>query len=249
MRLIPTLVLPMLLVANGVAEDHGHDPAPAPKPPAAANKPAPAADPHAAPPGSEPAGQGLDAKRALERLMQGNQRFVIDVMNKSHKDADRRTEVAKGQHPIAIVVCCSDSRVPPEQLFDVGLGDIFVVRTAGNVIDAIGLGSIEYAVAHLHAPLIVVMGHERCGAVTAAISGETAPGHVLAITDKIQDNLIGTEPAKGDPVDQAMRINAKAVARQIAESVPILRPQVASGALGVVAVRYDLDDGKVELIP
>ena len=199
--------------------------------------------------GGEPAAQGLDAARALERLMQGNQRFVNDLTSKSHRDADRRIEVAKGQHPIAIVVCCSDSRVPPEHVFDVGLGDIFVIRVAGNVLDAVGLGSIEYAAAHLHVPLVVVMGHERCGAVAAAISGEAAPAHVLAITDMIQRHLAGTTPAGGDLVDQAVCVNAKAVARQVATSAPLLKDMVAAGTLDVVAVRYDLEDGAIKVLP
>jgi carbonic anhydrase len=191
----------------------------------------------------------IDAKSALEILMQGNQRFVRDYTSKAHKNSDRRIEIAKGQHPIAIVVCCSDSRVPPEQVFDVGLGDIFVVRVAGNVVDGIGLGSIEYAASHLHVPLVVVLGHERCGAVTAAISGDPAPAHVLAIVEKIQQNLAGTKPAAGDTLDQAICINAKAVAEHIRTCGPILKDMVSTGKLTIVAAHYDLDDGGVKLLP
>lgn len=190
-----------------------------------------------------------DARASLERLLAGNRRFVADTIGLAHRDAERRTEVAAGQHPFAIVVCCSDSRVPPEQVFDVGIGDIFVVRTAGNVIDAIGMGSIEYAVEHLHVPLIVVLGHERCGAVTAALGGGDAPGHVLAVVEAIQRNLAGARPAAGDAVEQAMRINAGAVARSIADSRPILAEAVEKHGVRVVAARYDLDDGTVEPLP
>jgi carbonic anhydrase len=193
--------------------------------------------------------QGPTAAQALSALMEGNQRFINDLMNKAHKNSDRRIEIAKGQQPFAIIVCCSDSRVPPEQVFDVGLGDIFVVRVAGNVIDDVGLGSIEYAAAHLHVPLVVVMGHERCGAVTAAISGDPAPAHVLAIVDKIQQNLAGTKPAAGDALDQAICINASAVAAQISNSAPILKDMVNAGTLKVVSMRYDLDDGSVKILP
>lgn len=236
MRPISALLLPFLLTGLCRAEEHGK-----PAPTAAA---APA---HAA--GGGPPGQGLDARQALERLSQGNQRFVADLMDRSHKDSGRRVEVAKGQHPIAILVCCSDSRVPPEQVFDVGLGDIFVVRVAGNVVDDVGLGSIEYAASHLHVPLVMVLGHERCGAVTAAISGEVAPAHVLSIVDRIQRNLVGTAPAAGDGVDQAVRSNASAVARQVATAGPLLKDMVTAGTLTVVAARYDLDEGTVSLLP
>jgi carbonic anhydrase len=256
MRSYSLLLVPFLSVALCAGADHAHKPeakaVAAPVAAAAAHAtptvaaPGAAAD-HAA--GGEPAAQGLDARAAVERLLQGNQRFVSDLMTKGHKDGDRRIAVAKGQHPIAIVVCCSDSRVPPEQVFDVGLGDIFVIRVAGNVVDAIGLGSIEYAAAHLHVPLVVVLGHERCGAVTAAISGDAAPAHVLAITDMIQRHLVGTTPEPGDVVDQAVCINAKAVARQIASSAPMLKDMVAAGTLTVIAARYDLDDGVVKVLP
>jgi len=250
MRSCTAVFLPVLLSGLCGAAEHGA-PANGAKPSSpSAVQAAPAANVggHAAA-DAEPAAQALDAHGALDRLMQGNQRFVSDLMTKGHKDGDRRIAVAKGQHPIAIVVCCSDSRVPPEQVFDVGLGDIFVIRVAGNVVDAIGLGSIEYAASHLHVPLVVVLGHERCGAVTAAISGDPAPAHVLAITDLIQQHLVGATPAPGDPVDQAVIINAKAVANQIATSAPLLKDLVAAGAVTVVAARYDLDDGTVKILP
>lgn len=238
MRPLPLLLTCLFALGVVGAEEHAA---------LAGSAPAPAA--HGPADGIEAVAQGLDAQRAVERLLQGNQRFVSDLTSKGHRDADRRVAVAKGQHPIAIVVCCSDSRVPPEQIFDVGLGDIFVIRVAGNVVDAVGLGSIEYAAAHLHVPLVVIMGHERCGAVTAAISGEPAPAHVLAITDMIQANLVGTAPAAGDAVDQAVCINAKAVARQVASSEPLLKGMVAAGTLAVVAMRYDLDDGTARILP
>ena len=231
------LLVPFICGSLVLAEEHHH----AAKAPAAAAAKAPAAG-HAEV-------KGMDAKSALDALMQGNQRFINDLMDKTHKNSDRRIDVAKGQHPIAIVVCCSDSRVPPEQVFDVGLGDIFVVRVAGNVVDAIGMGSIEYAASHLNVQLVVVLGHERCGAVTAAISGNPAPAHVLAIVEAIQQNLAGTEPGAGDAVDQAVCINASAVAKQINNSAPILKDMVSAGSLKVVAARYDLDDGTVKLLP
>jgi carbonic anhydrase len=224
-------------------------PAPAAEP-AHASAPAPAATGHGDPvPGAEAPAQGLNGQQALDQLLLGNQRFIGDLATKAHKNSERRLMVAKGQNPTAIVVCCSDSRMAPEQVFDVGLGDIFVIRNAGNVVDAIELGSIEYAAVHLHVPLVIVVGHERCGAVTAAVSGNPAPAHVLAIVDKIQQNLVGTAPAPGDAVDQAVCINASAVARQIATSGPLLKDLVTAGTLKVVAARYDLEDGTVKVLP
>src|SRR5688572_28409492 len=117
---------------------------------------------HAAPVAAKGAGAG-----SLKRLMAGNARFVADKPSLEHLGAVRRTTLAKGQNPIAIVLCCSDSRVPPEYVFDQGLGDLFVVRVAGNVADEVALGSIEYAAEHLGTPLLLVLGHEACGAVKA----------------------------------------------------------------------------------
>jgi carbonic anhydrase len=185
----------------------------------------------------------------LDRLLAGNKRFVADQMTLAHKGSARRSEVAKGQHPIAIVVSCSDSRVPVEQVFDQGNGDLFVVRTAGNVVDAVALGSIEYAADHLHVPLIVVLGHERCGAVTAAVGTDAPPGHILAVVENIQQHLKGTKPLPGDAVEQAVQINARGVAQDIITSKPILAGLVRSEDVVVVAARYDLDSGEVTLLP
>src|SRR5207237_5372942 len=112
-------------------------------------------------------GAPLTPDQALSRLVAGNQRFVAHKPTHPHEDLARRHDLAGSQHPFAVVLSCSDSRLPPELVFDQGLGDLFVIRVAGNITDAAVIGSIEYAVEHLHAPLIVVLGHEKCGAVTA----------------------------------------------------------------------------------
>ena len=238
MRTIPLLILPFLTLMSCAPIDQTRTTAEA-KSSEVAAAPAPTAVPEAI-------AQGLNAQQALARLMAGNKRFVSGQPMATHRDSPRRDEVAKGQHPLAIIVCCSDSRVPPEMVFDVGLGDIFVVRVAGNVLDPIALGSIEYAAEHLHVPLVVVMGHERCGAVTAALGKTAPPQHILAIVEAIQHNIHGLTPDAKDPVDQAVRANAAAVAKQIADSEPLLKEMVTSGHLRVSAVRYDLDDGAVE---
>lgn len=197
----------------------------------------------------EPKAQGLTSRQALDRLRAGNQRFTADLTSRAHHGGARRTEVAAHQHPIAVIVCCSDSRVPPEQLFDQGLGDLFVVRSAGNVVDAIALGSIEYACEHLHTPLVVVLGHERCGAVTAAHGSATPVGKVQAVVEAIRANTAATRPADGGTVEQAVQANATAVARQIAACTPIIEGLVRSEEVLVVAARYDLDTGEVVILP
>src|SRR5262249_21918335 len=118
----------------------------------------------------------VTSAQALERLKAGNDRFSDDKTGERKIGKDRREELAKGQHPFAVILTCADSRVAPELVFDTGLGDLFVLRVAGNVTDPAVIGSIEYAVEHLHAPLIVVMGHEACGAVKAALGGQPLPG-------------------------------------------------------------------------
>ena len=241
MKSLPLLILPFLTLMSCAPQGSERSSAEAKPAAPVAAVPAPTLAPV-----PEAIAQGLNAQQALERLMAGNKRFVSGQVTATHRDLSRRDEIAKGQHPIAIIVCCSDSRVPPEMVFDVGMGDIFVVRVAGNVLDPIALGSIEYAAEHLHAPLVVVMGHERCGAVTAALGTTAPPQHILSIVENIQHNLKGTTPGAKDPVDHAVRVNCKAVATEISESEPLLKEMVLSGHLRVAAVRYDLDDGTVE---
>jgi len=191
---------------------------------------------------------GITADEALRRLELGNARFVAGQLSRTTSIADSRRKVAQGQKPFAIIVGCSDSRVGPEVIFDQKLGDIFVVRTAGEVVDPVGLGSIEYAVAHLGSPLIVVLGHERCGAVSAAVSGAKEPGHIGTVLKAIQPAVRMTKSQAGDPVENAVRAQALDVAAQLQASGPILKEAVQSGNLRIVAARYDLDSGKVSLL-
>lgn len=194
-----------------------------------------------------PAAVGGEA--AWQQLMAGNQRYVAGAPTRTHQDAARRSEVATGQRPLAVVVGCADSRVPPELLFDQGLGDLFVVRVAGEVVDDAALGSIEYAAEHLGTGLIVVLGHERCGAVGAAVAGGEAPGHLSALVDAIAPAVAAARGEPGDLGENAMRMHASLVAKSLAASEPILAERVREGKLKVVAARYDLDDGTVTLLP
>jgi carbonic anhydrase len=193
----------------------------------------------------------VSPEEALKRLREGNARFVAGHMTHvAPKDvASALHNLATGQTPFAVIVGCSDSRVAPEIVFDEGLGDIFVIRTAGEVVDDAALGSIEYAVEHLGSPLIVVLGHERCGAVTAAVAGAHAPGHIATLLKAIEPAVEQTKGMPGDPVENAVRAQAINVAKQLREAEPILAERVRSGKLKIVAARYDLDTGKVDLLP
>jgi carbonic anhydrase len=180
---------------------------------------------------------------ALNRLKAGNERFVSSNESTSKPVAARRAETAGSQNPFAIVVGCADSRTAPEIVFDQGIGDLFVVRTAGNLVDDYALGSIEYAVEHLGVRLIVVLGHERCGAVTAALADSSAPGHINALVRDIQPAVVAAKGKEGDALANAVHENDAAVAAKI-------RKQAQLGELAsqvrVVEGYYDLDTGKVE---
>lgn len=190
----------------------------------------------------------ITADEALARLKAGNERFATGKVIHPNAGADRRAEVAKGQKPFAIIVGCSDSRVGPEVVFDQGLGDLFVIRTAGNVVDDVALGSIEYAADHFAVPLILVLGHTRCGAVIAAVGGGEAPGHVGSVVAKIKPAVEETKGNEGDAVDNAVRANVRNVVNQLRNAGPILSGLVKSGKLRVVGACYDLDTGRVDMV-
>ncbi|MBZ5706004.1 MAG: carbonic anhydrase [Acidobacteriia bacterium] len=187
------------------------------------------------------------AEKIWADLMQGNKRFVASK-TKVREFGHLRSSLASGQHPRVIVLTCSDSRVPPELLFDKSLGDIFVVRSAGNVADAIGLGSIEYAVEHLGSSVLVVLGHEKCGAVTAACSGGKMPSpNLQAIVDKINPAVIqASSYAKADAlVEAAIEENIHQSAKDVLGNSEILRHALKEGKLTVIEAIYKLDTGEV----
>jgi carbonic anhydrase len=163
--------------------------------------------------------------------------------------AKRRAELAMSQHPFAAIVCCSDSRVPPEIVFDQGLGDLFVVRVAGNVINDEGLGSIEYTVDHLGTRLILVLGHQSCGAVKAAretiAAKSKAPGHIDSLVTAIKPAV---EATAKDDLDATIKANVKNVVQALRSSTPILKAKVDSGEIQVVGGYYSLDTGAVTFL-
>ena len=208
----------------------------------------------------------ISAQEALAKLMEGNKHYVADALtNQAQANGAARAALASSQKPYAIILTCSDSRVPPELIFDKGLGEIFVIRVAGNVPDPIVLGSIEYAAEHLGTPLMMVLGHERCGAVTAAVeAGDKGTGspNIDAIVKEIKpsvdhaahncalckDDKNCAETQKKGFVECVIESNAKAVADSLTEGSAILKHLVEAKKLTIVAAKYDLDDGTVSLL-
>jgi carbonic anhydrase len=184
---------------------------------------------------------------ALARLRQGNIRFV-SARVQSRDVTATRTIVAQDQHPFAVIVGCSDSRVGPEIIFDQGLGDLFDVRTAGHVLDAAAQGSIEYGVHHLHCPLVVVLGHKRCGAVTAAVNHSDEPAEISELVAAIQPVVEQTKDLPGDPVDNAVRANASSVAQYLRDNSAVMQDPLNAGEVQVVSAYYDLDSGHVTFL-
>jgi len=186
---------------------------------------------------------------AISKLKEGNGRYTSGNLQHPGQTAERRTELAKTQHPFATIVSCSDSRVPPEIVFDQGLGDLFIVRVAGNVINDEGLGSIEYSVDHLGTRLILVLGHQSCGAVKAAretiAAKGKAPGHIESLVTAIKPAVDST--AKGD-LDATIKANVKYVVDALRSSTPILKAKVDSGDVQVIGGYYSLDTGAVTFI-
>jgi carbonic anhydrase len=195
---------------------------------------------------------GMSPEAALKQLMAGNARYVTTQTEHPSQSNDRRVEVAKGQHPIAVILGCADSRVPPELLFDQGLGDLFTVRVAGNIADDAVIGSVEYALEHLGATLVMVLGHERCGAVQAALdlsnSGGEAPGHLGALVGPIKSAVEMAKIQGGDMLDAAVVANVCNVTDQLKTGEPVIAEMVHAGKVKIVGGRYDLDTGEVTLV-
>lgn len=192
-----------------------------------------------------------DADAALSQLEEGNRRFVEARLQHPGHDPESRRGLLRSQQPFAAILTCSDSRVPPELLFDQGLGDLFVVRVAGNIIDAAVLGSIEFAVLQLRTPLIVVMGHQHCGAVSATLDSirqHTVPhGDTASFVTAIAPAVTLAEQRPGDLLDNTVRANAERSRDAIVESAE-LNERLHAGALKVVAAYYNLEAGAVTWI-
>ena len=201
---------------------------------------------------SEP--RPMNADLALRELLAGNQRFQTGNRMSPRAGPEEFRALAHGQFPEAVIVCCADSRVAPEILFDVGVGDIFVIRVAGNVIDGAGVtvkGSIEYAVAELNVPLILVLGHSDCGAVKSAMkhidNKDSLPGAINGLVELIKPAVAMTKKLPGDPLENAIRQNVETGVERLRRLEPILAPRVKDGKLDVLGGVYDLLTGSVRL--
>lgn len=191
----------------------------------------------------------LTPDEALALLKDGNRSFLTDAPYRNAEGRERRIEVARGQTPFAVLVSCSDSRVPPELLFGRGLGELFIVRNAGNTVDTTALGSIEYAILELGVPLVVVLGHERCGAVAAAVSvvreNATFPGAIGQMIEPIIPAVLAAQRQEGDLLDNAVRANVSRTVKRLRTAEALLSERLETGRLRIVGARYDLEDGSV----
>lgn len=185
-------------------------------------------------------------------LMAGNIRYVSNHPDAPRRGQDRRASIVGAQNPFAVVFGCADSRVPAEILFDQGLGDLFVVRTAGHVVGPSELGSMEYAVEHLDVPLIAVLAHDSCGAVKAACgaaeTGEMPEGHVRDLLERIVPNVNAARSQGITEVEEIEREHARAVMQLIVERSPLIAGRLAEGRLAIVTLKYQLSDGTARLV-
>jgi carbonic anhydrase len=190
-----------------------------------------------------------DPAAALLALLEGNSRFVDGRPEHPNQDVHRRAELQAGQAPFAVVFGCADSRVAAEIIFDRGLGDLFMIRTAGHGVDSAVLGSVEFAVEELGVPLVLILGHDSCGAVTAAVSamqsGKMPRGYVRDIVERIAPAVMA---AKDGGIDDVVAENVRQTASLLLDRSPILARQVDSGRCRVVGVVYDLADGRVRTV-
>lgn len=185
-------------------------------------------------------GFSQNPSESLQRLIDGNQRYVDDQLLRPDRSADRREEMLEGQHPFAAIMGCSDSRVPPEIIFDQGLGDLFIVRVAGNVVGPVELDSIEYSVKYLGSSIVLVLGHELCGAVTAVMEGQTAD--IEAVADLIQPAI-----KRSKSLEAAIKDNVRWVVRYLKTS-PVLKKYMAEQKVDCVGAYYNVGTGKIEIL-
>jgi len=192
--------------------------------------------------------QPVNPDAALKKLLEGNKRFVDGKRQNPHQSQLRLQETAVAQYPFASILGCSDSRVPAEIVFDQGLGDLFVVRLAGNVLSPTAVGSLEFATAVLGTQLIVILGHERCGAVMAAVKGDPLPGRIGTFVEDIKPAIARVKNKSGDAVDNVVVANVQYQVELLQETSVMLAQLIQEGKLKIVGGRYDLDTGEVKIV-
>ncbi|MCC5599067.1 carbonic anhydrase [Nostoc favosum] len=190
----------------------------------------------------------VSPNEAIRRLLDGNQRFIHQKRKYPDQSLERLRLVAKAQYPFAAILGCADSRVPAEIVFDQGVGDLFVVRVAGNVVSDTVIGSLEYSTAVLGSQLIVILGHKRCGAVAEAIKNEPLPGRIGLIIEGIKPSVERVKLRTGDNMQNAVIANIQYQAEKLQESSTILDKLIREGKLKIVGACYDIDTGKVNII-
>ncbi|QMS88375.1 carbonic anhydrase [Nostoc edaphicum CCNP1411] len=194
-----------------------------------------------------PVEDDITPDKALQELLDGNDRFVKAKRRNPHQTQSRLAEVAKGQKPFASILGCADSRVPSEIVFDQGLGDLFVCRIAGNIATTQQIGSLEFGSLVLGCKVIMVLGHERCGAVDAAIKGAQVPGQIGSLLAAIKPSVEKSKEESGDKLENACRANILAQVERL-KSSPVLSDLIKAEKLKIVGGYYDLDTGKISVV-
>jgi carbonic anhydrase len=190
----------------------------------------------------------ITSDEALKKLIAGNKRFAERNMSHPNQTRERQDEITKGQSPFAVILSCSDSRIPPEIVLDQGLGDLFVIRVAGNILDDIIKGSIEYAVEHLKVKLVMVLGHSNCGALRAAIAGGNVSLNIRHIINSLLPSVTKARELKGDIHENATKLNILRAVEKLMVTPPVLDKLVVKGNLKIVGSYYDLESGLIEIL-
>ena len=197
---------------------------------------------------AQPKPQPVSPDAAFQRLMEGNKRFVQGQRKYPDQARSRLQETAAGQYPFATILTCADSRVPAEIVFDQGIGDIFVVRVAGNVVNPEVIGSLEYATSVVGAQLLMIMGHERCGAVTEAVKGSVLPANIATFVNDVKPAIERVKNKPGDLIDNTVVANVQMQIELLKQKSTIVTQLIQQGKLKLVGARYDLDTGEVTIV-
>lgn len=192
--------------------------------------------------------KNVSADDALKLLLDGNKRFIKGDMVHPHQVIRRRSEIIHGQRPFAVVIGCSDSRVPPEILFDQGLGDIFVIRVAGTTVGSVCTGSLEFALEHLDVNLVMVMGHQYCGLIKTAAKGDDVHHHLGSLVKTASIAVENTKDMPGDPLENATKENVRLLIERLENNSPVIEDRIKSGKVKIVGCYYSLDTGAVDII-
>ena len=190
----------------------------------------------------------MGQNNTIKKLLEGNQRYINGGALHPNQSFEHRLELAEGQKPIAAILTCADSRVSPEIIFDQGLGDLFILRVAGNVVNELFVGSLEYAVEHLNVSLLIILGHSHCGAVDATIKGGQPPGHIGSLVQAIKPALDRLKKQSHDWINIVAKENVKIGVERLRTEDPILTARYEEGDIDIVGAFYDIKSGKVSLI-